>query len=251
VYRAAPNPLDMRILPIRPASAPSGNPPARPFSKQQPASPPSSGFSAQPQHIPSRYVADFLGEVFGGLYRLFDNDDHETTGLNRRKSIWNAADSVRVTVPHGTILATHGGNLLTKLVLLAGDRGLRVELGWAHSMGGPALTLMMHDRRNESISPMTGHPTPEEMLATHRERYPSTERNRLVIIRQENKADVLITSVPLEVHIIDETTISYKNLESKPGQVIDAITAAETAGRDGDLAQSALDALDPIEEERA
>jgi hypothetical protein len=78
-------------------------------------------------------VANFLGDVFLGIYHL------NTTSL--RKVKWNNPDYIEVTIDQ--YLSTFDGNNLTKIVVLAHHQLLRVSI---QGLGPRYLRLAFHQR---------------------------------------------------------------------------------------------------------
>ena len=102
-------------------------------------------------------AANLLGDLFSGLYHL-------DTAL---KVDWSNAHHIEVRVS-GKGLATFDSNLLTRLVFLAHDRCLRVEV---EPRSNWSLTLVFHQRQREGCT-WQRHPTIEQALAEHRQWYP-------------------------------------------------------------------------------
>lgn len=69
-------------------------------------------------------------------------------------------------------LSTFDGDSLTRLVFLAHDHAIRVDL---HSEAMKSITLMLHPRPRDG-SVMKRHPTIEEALAAHRRFHPEAVR---------------------------------------------------------------------------
>lgn len=109
-----------------------------------------------------RRVADLLGELALGLYHLPKSALYDTD--------WSNTHHIEVSLENGYVtLCTVDSNFLTRLVFLAHDYGMRVEIRprtFRH------LTLMFWQRevRDGSISERC--PTAEDALAAHRAAYP-------------------------------------------------------------------------------
>lgn len=107
-------------------------------------------------------VADLLGELAHGLYHLSKGAKYDTD--------WSNTHHIEVSLENGYVtLCTVDSNFLTRLVFLAHDYGMRVEIRprtFRH------LTLMFWQRevRDGSISERC--PTAEDALAAHRAAYP-------------------------------------------------------------------------------
>ncbi len=114
-------------------------------------------------------AADFLGDLFLGIYHM------NTTSL--RKVDWTDPYYIRVTLPSGLSMATVDGNMLTKIVVLAHDRMLRVDI---LSVGPRYLALLIHQRHNrlreDGISRWC--PTLEDHAAIIRKNYGTTETDK-------------------------------------------------------------------------
>ena len=105
-------------------------------------------------------VADLLGDLAGGIYHL-------------SPEILNVAWSNPTYIElrwHGD-LATFDNDRLTRLVLLAHDRALRVELLPRSRL---YLTMRFHRRQREGKG-WERHPTAEQALEQHRRYWPGEE----------------------------------------------------------------------------
>lgn len=111
-------------------------------------------------------VADLLGEASKGIYHI----DWVYSETNRRE--WSRRSVIELCADLGGLtFDTVDGDDLTRLVFLAHDYGIRVEIRprtFRH------LTLIFHQRELRQNS-MSGHPTAEQALAAHRVRYPAIE----------------------------------------------------------------------------
>lgn len=109
-------------------------------------------------------AADILQEVYGGIYHI--------EGVEK---ISFAGSYVEVPI-HGS-LSTYDWNLLTRLVVLAHDRCVRIEVSAKLVKGSyegdeyesPELVLLFH-KRERGGDWYHGHPTMEEAIKTIRER---------------------------------------------------------------------------------
>ena len=106
-------------------------------------------------------VADFLGDVFLGIYHM--------NVKSLRKVQWDEPDYIRVTLPAGSI-ATVDADVLTRIVVLAHDRMLRVDLA---AIAHDYISLLFHQRhvREGAISQLC--PTLEDHTKALREGYAS------------------------------------------------------------------------------
>jgi hypothetical protein len=107
-------------------------------------------------------VADILGLVYYGIYHL--------EGCHLEKVNWTHPDYIRVQLNRGMDLASYDFNELTKLVALAHDLCIRVQVS-GHGMNALRLTFTPRDRNADSM--MRRHPTMEEALAAVRSTYQS------------------------------------------------------------------------------
>ena len=96
-------------------------------------------------------VADFLDAFYGGIHHL------ATTTL--RKMEWKAQDYIAMCVYGG--LSTCDFDELTRLVILAHDRCIRVEV---EAAAPKYLRLIFYKRRREPSAPARHHPTLEEAV---------------------------------------------------------------------------------------
>ncbi|MCD0155981.1 hypothetical protein [Deinococcus sp. 6GRE01] len=107
-------------------------------------------------------VADLLGELALGLYHLPKGALYSTN--------WSDTHHIEVSLENGYVtLCTVDSNFLTRLVFLAHDYGMRVEIRprtFSH------LTLMFWQRHLREGRTSERHPTAEQALAAHRARYP-------------------------------------------------------------------------------
>ncbi len=106
-------------------------------------------------------VADLLGDVFAGIYHLADTE--------LRKVDWDDTHFMLFYLV-GRSLATFDSETLTKLVVLAHDRMLRVDISAA---GRGKLELMFHLRASRTGDLMRRMPTMETHLAAIRKYYPA------------------------------------------------------------------------------
>lgn len=107
-----------------------------------------------------RRVADLLGDLFLGIYHI-DSDV--------RRVDWSNTHHLKLTTyAKGGQFATYDGCLLTRLVILAHDRCLRVEIEPA---GPKYLRLTFHGRSRESAEQWGRHPTIEDAIAAHRKHF--------------------------------------------------------------------------------
>lgn len=105
-------------------------------------------------------VADILGLVYYGIYHL--------EGCHLEKVNWAHPDYIRIQLRRGMDLASYDFNELTKLVALAHDLCIRVQIG-GHGMNALRLSFSPRDRDSDSM--MRRHPTMDEALAAIRGRY--------------------------------------------------------------------------------
>lgn len=108
--------------------------------------------------------AELLRVWLGGLHHFPGGDKA------LRTTDWSSF-VVEVRLMHES-LCTFDGDSLTRLVLLAHDHAIRVDLS---SEAMKSITLMMHPRPREG-GIMQRHPTIEEALATHRRFHPKAVR---------------------------------------------------------------------------
>lgn len=109
-----------------------------------------------------RRVADLLGEWARGIYHIEEAFRTARTHLNQPH--WCEV----IYRPGFCTFDTVDGDDLTRLVFLAHDYGIRVELH-PHGFGYMRLTFSQRAVRSNSVE---GHPTAEQALAAHRARYP-------------------------------------------------------------------------------
>lgn len=106
-------------------------------------------------------VADLLGDLLGGLYHL---DGAASVD-------WSNPSYIEVRWPSD--LSTFDSNTLTRLVLLAHDRAIRVDIS---PRSNRYLTMLFHQRRHGAdLGIWERHPTAEDALAEHRRWYPAPE----------------------------------------------------------------------------
>lgn len=105
-----------------------------------------------------RDVADFLGDLFRGIYHL------NPTSL--RKVDWKNPHFVRVTINKG--LATFDFDELTRIVVLSHDRMIRVSV---EPLARGYLSLLFHKRIAREGSIMERMPFLEDHVAQIREEY--------------------------------------------------------------------------------
>lgn len=103
-------------------------------------------------------VADLLGDVFLGIYHLPYNA--------LRRVNWNNKDWIEFVLDRE--LATHDFNELTRLVVLAHDRLIRVSIA---GCGPKYMRLMFHPRTGRNGPTYEIHPTIETAIAGIREHY--------------------------------------------------------------------------------
>lgn len=103
-----------------------------------------------------RDAADLLGEAFGGLYHM-DPDE-------LRRGEWSER---MVKVGARTDLSTFDFNMLTRLVLLAHERCVRLSI-IAASKGRVFIVLHPRSRTGDSVE---RHPNIEEAIAKHAEHF--------------------------------------------------------------------------------
>jgi hypothetical protein len=105
-----------------------------------------------------RDVADFLGDLFKGIYHL------NLTSL--RKVAWNNPYFIRVTINQG--LATYDFDELTRIVVLSHDRKIRVSV---EPLARSYLSLLFHKRITREGSIMERMPFLDDHVAQIREEY--------------------------------------------------------------------------------
>lgn len=106
-------------------------------------------------------VANLLGDLYGGIYHLQDND--------LKKVEWDNNHHI-VFVLNWRSLSTTDNNLLTGLVILCHDRAIRCEISARSSKG---IELIFHQRsRGGGISQR--HPTMEEAIERFRKHHPKS-----------------------------------------------------------------------------
>lgn len=108
-------------------------------------------------------VANLLGDVFAGIYHL---DEREL-----RKVDWDDGYFISFRLD-GVSLSTFDNDRLTRLVVLAHDRMLRVDISGA---GRNKLELMFHLRATRTGDLMRRMPTMETHLAAIRTYYPAKD----------------------------------------------------------------------------
>lgn len=101
-------------------------------------------------------VANLLGDVFCGIYHL------DTKQLGKTK--WGDNHSITVRL-HYQSLSTFDDEYLTRLVVFAHDRMLRVSIG---AVAPKLLELMFHQRHTRTGGVWERMPTMEQHLAAHR-----------------------------------------------------------------------------------
>jgi hypothetical protein len=109
-------------------------------------------------------VADLLGDLACGIYHL-------------SPEILNVAwgNPTYIELRWSGDLATFDSDRLTRLVLLAHDRALRVEL---LPRSNRYLTMRFHRRQRDGAG-WERHPTAEQALETHRRHWPGEEATQL------------------------------------------------------------------------
>jgi hypothetical protein len=105
-------------------------------------------------------AADFLGDVYLGIYHI--------NARALAKVDWSAKDCVDITL--GDDLATYDSDMLTRMVVLAHDRMLRVEI---RGIGPGYLRLRISQRatRDPKASVYERHPSLEDHAALLRAHY--------------------------------------------------------------------------------
>ena len=118
------------------------------------------------QHIAmsplGRRVADLLGEWARGIYHM------DYAILSPKTDLADLYYAEVVYRPGYATFDTVDGDDLTRLVFLAHDYGIRVNLR-PHGFGYIHMGFSQRGVRSNS---MEGHPTAEQALAAHRARYP-------------------------------------------------------------------------------
>lgn len=112
-------------------------------------------------------VANLLGDLYGGIYHLEDDD--------LKKVEWDNARYIVFVLRHKR-LATVDTSQLTQLVFLCHDNCIRCEIS-ARSPG--RLELMFHQREREGHI-WERHPTIEQALGVYRKYHPIEEAERAV-----------------------------------------------------------------------
>lgn len=113
-----------------------------------------------------RDVADLLGEAWCGIYHLYESQ------RSVRRTDWSDSYCIELSVPTSG-LATFDLDRLTRLVFLAHDRAIRIELCGS----APRLVKLQFHRRNGREGRLSErHPSVEQALAQHRERYPEDDQ---------------------------------------------------------------------------
>lgn len=119
------------------------------------------------QRIPmsplGRRVADLLGEWARGIYHLSD------AVMSPKSNLSSHGHCKLIYRPGYATFDTVDGDDLTRLVFLAHDYGIRVELR-PHGFGYMRMMFSQRETRDGGISER--HPTAEQALAAHRARYP-------------------------------------------------------------------------------
>lgn len=100
-----------------------------------------------------RLVADVLGAAWAGIYHL------RTSWL--RRAAWSDPDVIDVYVGLGADLATFDGDRLTRIVILAHDLCVRVEIVAAGPRG---LRLLFHRREPVAVRLAQRHPRLEDAI---------------------------------------------------------------------------------------
>lgn len=107
-----------------------------------------------------RAAADLLGDVFLGIYHL--------PMRSLQKVEWQNPSFIEITIDCG--LSTYDDDLLTRIVLLAHDRVLRVHV---RGVANGYMRMMISQRRREGDL-YNRHPAMEEHIKTLREHYHNT-----------------------------------------------------------------------------
>jgi hypothetical protein len=107
-------------------------------------------------------VADLLGDLYLGIYHL------NTTSL--RKVDWGDPQHIEVVIHRP--MATYDENSLTRLIVLAHDRMIRVEIKGA---APNCLRLMFHQRKSREGRLYDRMPELETHIETIRNHYKETE----------------------------------------------------------------------------
>jgi hypothetical protein len=107
-------------------------------------------------------VADLLGDLYLGIYHL------NTTSL--RKVNWNDPQHIEVAI--GKSMVTYDENSLTRLVVLAHDRMIRIKIKGA---APNFLRLTFHQRKSREGSLYQRMPELETHIETIRNHYKETE----------------------------------------------------------------------------
>jgi hypothetical protein len=108
-----------------------------------------------------RAAADLLGDAFLGIYHL---NERSLAKVN-----WANPEGITVTI--GAIISTVDDNILTRLVVLAHDRVLRVQI---QGVGNGYLRVSIHQRTREG-NLYEYCPTLEDHAATLRNHYGATQ----------------------------------------------------------------------------
>lgn len=97
-------------------------------------------------------VADLLGELFLGIYHI---------ERDVRRADWSTTGWITMTIT-GQCWSSFDGDLLTRLVLLAHDRCIRVEM---EAVAPRVMRLSFHKRQRTSEHVWGRHPTLEHHAA--------------------------------------------------------------------------------------
>lgn len=113
-------------------------------------------------------VADLLDELYSGLYHLDGDFIH--------RADWTASHWIVLTVTDNSYWATTDGDYLTRLVFLAHDYAIRVEIE-ASTHGYFRLNFSPREQ-GKAAGVMRGHPTLEEAVERWRQRHPAPAAER-------------------------------------------------------------------------
>jgi hypothetical protein len=100
-------------------------------------------------------VADLLGDLFLGIYHIADDV---------RRADWTTDRWITLTIV-GNSWATWDGSNLTRLVVLAHDRCIRVEM---EAVAPRTMRLTFSPREGRNGPTYKRHPTMEQAVVTHR-----------------------------------------------------------------------------------
>jgi hypothetical protein len=103
-------------------------------------------------------VACLLGDLYRGIYHINDS------ALFHKRVEWHSNHHIEIVL--GGVMASFDGNLLTRLVVLAHDRCIRVSVSAASP---DYFRLLFHPRVRSSKLNTAKHPTLEEHIEWIRE----------------------------------------------------------------------------------